>query len=84
MLTHLRNIQGVHEYKDEKGEMSLIEVSAVGLGYRTVRVACLPPQVKDTTLSTAMTQYGEVHAITEEQCSQHYRYKVSNEVAWYK
>jgi hypothetical protein len=30
MQIHLRNIQGVHEYKHENGEMSLVEVSVVG------------------------------------------------------
>jgi hypothetical protein len=50
MFTHPQNIQGTHEYKHANGEMSLVEVSPAGLGYRSVRVAGLPSEVRDTTV----------------------------------
>jgi hypothetical protein len=78
--TYLQNIQGSHEYKHANREMSLVEVSPTGLGYRSVRVAGLPPEVKDTLLSSTMMKYGDVQTITEEQWANHCRYKVSNGV----
>jgi hypothetical protein len=51
MNTHLQNIKESHEYKHANGMISLVEVSPTGLGYRSVRVAELPPNVKDTVLS---------------------------------
>jgi hypothetical protein len=36
MNTHIQNIQGSHEYRHANGELSLVEVSLTGLGYRSV------------------------------------------------
>jgi N-dimethylarginine dimethylaminohydrolase len=60
--------------------MSLVEVSPTGLGYRSVRVAGLPPEVKDTVLSSTMMKYGDVQTITDGQWARYYRYYVSNGV----
>jgi hypothetical protein len=54
MNEHLSQLQGEHEYKLDTGEVSIVTVSAVGLGHRTVRVASLLPEIQDQTLSMSV------------------------------
>jgi len=50
------------------------------MGVRRVRIANLPPEVKEPALRDAMSKYGDVKDIQEEQWSNQYRYKVLNGV----
>jgi hypothetical protein len=75
MTEHLEAIQGTREYKQDNGEVSIVQVRQVGLGYRSVRVASFPPEVQDTALNAVMSQFGEVKMTTEKKWSSTYRYK---------
>ena len=78
MQSILQNIQGQQEYKHDNGEISTVTVELAGMSVRRVRVANLPPEVKEPVLRDAMAQYGDVKDIQEEQWPNQYRYKVSN------
>jgi hypothetical protein len=80
MQSTLQNIQGQQEYKHDNGEISIVKVELAGMGVRRVRVAGLPPEVKEPVLRDAMSKYGDVKDIQEEQWPNQYRYKVSNGV----
>jgi hypothetical protein len=55
-----------------------VKVEIAGLGVKRVRIANLPPEIPDMTIRDALTKYGEVKRITEEQWSRIYRYSVCN------
>jgi hypothetical protein len=74
----MSQLQGEHEYKHVKGEVSIVTVNAVGLGHRRVRVASLPPETQDQTLSMCLSQYGIVKQIREEKWSPQHGYKLSS------
>jgi hypothetical protein len=80
MYEHLPTLQGAHEYKHDNGELSTVQLCAVVLGIRNIRVTSLPPEFPDTTLSAAMSKYGDVKEITSQQWSTQCRYKVPNGV----
>jgi len=80
MQSILQNVQGQKEYKHDIGEISIVKVELAGMGVRRVRVANLPPEVKEPDLRDAMSKYGDVKDIQEEQWPNQYRYKVSNGV----
>jgi hypothetical protein len=67
-------------YKHTKGEISPVKLMLVGMGPRLVRLANLPPELNNTTIRMALSNYGDVHSIQEENWTKHYRYKVSNGV----
>jgi hypothetical protein len=54
------------EYNHVNGEISTVTIERVGMGVRKVRVTNLPTEIKDTVLSTALTIYGDVKNIQEE------------------
>jgi hypothetical protein len=80
MQVHLSSLQGTHEFKHDNGLLSTVQVCAVGLGIRHIRVTSLPPEVTDTALRNVLSKYGEVKGITTQQWSTQYRYKVQNGV----
>jgi len=63
MQSILQNIQGHQEYKHDNGEISIVNVELAGTGVRRVRVAGLPPEVKEPVLRDAMSKYGDVKDI---------------------
>ena len=78
MQTVLRSTAGQLEFQRETGEISIVHVDIAGMGLRKIRIANLPPEVSDKTLTDIMSKYDDVKDITEEQWSQKYRYPVSN------
>jgi hypothetical protein len=66
MMTYTSLLQGHHDYIHDTGEVTPVQVSPIGLGHRTVRVANLPPERSDTVIRTAMELYGDVKTITGE------------------
>jgi hypothetical protein len=50
------------------------------MGIKKIRLACLPPEVKDISIKECMTKYGDVKYIRDELWSSAYRYKVYNGV----
>jgi hypothetical protein len=82
MDNHLERILGQHEFKHANGELSQVGVRQTGLGYRTARVAGLPPEVNDNAIITAMARYGDIKSIKGEMWANHYPYKVSTGVRY--
>ena len=78
MQTVLRSTAGQLEFQRETGEISIVHVDIAGMGLRKIRIANLPPEVSDKTLTDIMSKYDDVKDITEEQWSQKNRYPVSN------
>jgi len=69
----LQNIQGHQEYKHDNGEISIVKVELAGMDVRRVRVVNLPPEVKEPVLRDAVSKYGDVKDIQEEQWPNQYR-----------
>jgi hypothetical protein len=78
MQAILQDIQGQQEYQQDNGEISIVKVELAGMGLRQVGPAGLPPEVKEPVLRDAMSKYGDVKDIQEEQWPNQYKYKVSN------
>jgi hypothetical protein len=78
MMAVLKLVKGHLEYHHENGELSLVKVEIAGLGIKRVRIANLPPETRDRTIRDALTKYGEVKKITEEQWSETYRHPIYN------
>jgi hypothetical protein len=77
MDNHSSRILGQHEYKHPTGEITQIHVKQTGLGYRSVRLTGLPPEVSDSAIITALSRYGEITSPQAEMWTQNYRYKVA-------
>jgi hypothetical protein len=73
MEFHLPRILGHHEFKHPTDEITQITVKQTGLGYRSVRLTGLPPEVNDTAIATSLSRYGDITFITEEFWSSKYR-----------
>jgi len=50
------------------------------MGPRRIQLANLPPELRNTTIRMALSQYGDVQSIQDEAWAKHYRYTVSNGV----
>jgi hypothetical protein len=74
----INNANGQQEYKHENGEISKVQIEHAGMGIRTLRIANLPPEVPNSTISNTLTKYGEIKDIREETWAQSYRYPVAN------
>jgi hypothetical protein len=51
-----------------------------GMGLRRIRLANLPPELSNITIRTAVSKYGEVLSIQDENWTKRYRYTFSNGV----
>jgi hypothetical protein len=78
MMEYTNLQQGYYDCTHDTGEVTQVQVSPIGLGHRTVRVANLHPETSDTAIRTAIEYYGDVKSITDEQWSPTYRYEVAN------
>jgi hypothetical protein len=78
MQTLLSATQGQVDFRHENGEVSKVRIEAVGLGMRRVRVANLPPEVADRTLTVTTGTHYDIHNIEPETWSNAYRYPVAN------
>jgi hypothetical protein len=58
---HLQGLQGTHEFKHDNGILSTVQVYAVGLGIRNIRVTRLLPEVTNAALSSVMSKYGDLN-----------------------
>jgi hypothetical protein len=74
----LQETGGKRDYKPENGEISRVQIEPAGMGIRTLRIAILPPEVTDNTISSILSRYGEVKGVKEEKWSRTYRYKIPN------
>ena len=67
MESILQNIQGQQGNKHDNGEISIVRVELTGMGVRRVRIENLPPELKEPVLRHAMSKYGDVKDIQEEE-----------------
>ena len=72
----LQDTDGHLEYKHDNGEISQVQTQIVGVGTKKIRVANLPPEVKENEIKAHMSKYGEVRSIRDEMRAAAYRYKV--------
>ena len=73
MQSAFQNIQGQQEYKPDNSEISIVTIELAGLCTRHVRVANLPPEMYDSVLRDAMSNYGDVKGIKEDLTDTRYR-----------
>jgi len=76
----LQNTKGACENKHDSGEISHVVVEIAGLGNKRVRLAGLPPEVKEVTIKGNLSKYGDIVNIRDEMWAAAYRYKVHNGV----
>jgi len=74
----LRDTNGTCEYKHDSGEISQVSVEIAGMGTKRIRIAALPPEVKEATIKESLSKYGEIVNIRDEMWAAAYRYKVFN------
>jgi hypothetical protein len=72
----LQDTKGQLEYNHDNGEISQVQTEIAGMGTKKVRVANLPPEVKEYEIKVHMSKYGEVRSIKDEMWAAAYRYKV--------
>jgi hypothetical protein len=53
----LQDMKEQHEYEHEKVEISQVTIEPAGMEMRTVRIAKLPPEVNNRTITNTLTQY---------------------------
>jgi hypothetical protein len=66
------------QYKHSNGEISTVNIEAVGIRKTRIRAANLPPEIPENVLRCALVKYGEVHEITNETWANKYRFPVLN------
>jgi len=76
----LGETNGQAEYKHQNGVLSTVNIAIAGMGTKCVRIANLPPEVKEHAIRTALTPFGTVLAVTAETWPKMYIYKVQNGV----
>lgn len=74
----LQDTGGQMEYKHDNGEITQVNIEIAGMGTKKVRIACLPPEVKENEIRICLSKYGEVRNIRDEMWTSGYRYKVYN------
>jgi hypothetical protein len=80
MQTVFQSTSGQAEFWQDTGEIGLVKIEMSGMGTRRIRIANVPRRKNDTVIQSALSQYGDVKNINEEQWSRMYRYPVSNGV----
>jgi hypothetical protein len=78
-ILHATN--GITEYKHLTGEIFPVRLELAGMGTRCIRLGNLPPEISSSAIRTALTPYGEIQSIHEENWSTNYRYAVSNGIS---
>jgi len=70
----LRETNGQAEYKHHNGVLSIVNIAVAGMGTKHVRIANLPPEVKEHAIRTALTPSGTVLTVIEEMWPNTYIY----------
>jgi len=74
----LQGTNGLLEFRHDNGEISQVRIEHAGMGTRKVRVAGLPPEVKEHSIKECLSNYGDIVSIRDELWAAAYRYKVYN------
>jgi hypothetical protein len=72
--------RGQAEYKYPAGELSMVNIAMAGMGTKRIRVAGLPPEVSNDTLSASLAPYGKTLDVHHETWTRAYKYTVFNGV----
>jgi hypothetical protein len=78
VMNLLQATTGQAECKHHNGEITQVAISVAGMGFKRIRVANLPPEVKEKVLKAVLAPYGTVIDIRKETWSRAYRYVVAN------
>jgi hypothetical protein len=54
------------EYRHYDGEISQVFIDLAGMGIKKIRIAILPPDVKEIMIKECLSKYGEVKSIRVE------------------
>jgi hypothetical protein len=76
----LNSTNGETVYKRTTGEIAPVRLMGAGMGMKRFQLANLPPELPNTTIRNALSQYGDVQSIQDETRAKHFRYTVSNGV----
>jgi hypothetical protein len=76
----LNATNGQTVYKHATGDISPVRLMIAWMGTRRVRLANLSPELPNTTVRNALSQYGDVQSIKDDTGAKHYRYTVSNRI----
>jgi hypothetical protein len=74
----LQRTKGLAEYKHSNGDISKVRIEVAGMGTKRVRIANLPPEIREGKIRAELAYYGEIRDIQEEKWSKAYRYVVAN------
>jgi hypothetical protein len=80
VVNRLHPTAGQEECKHHTVEITQVAISEAGMGFKRIRVANLPPEVKEEVLKAALAPYWTVMDIREEKWSRVYRYVVANDI----
>jgi hypothetical protein len=69
VINLLHATAGQTECNHHTGEITQVAISEAGMGFKRIRVANLPPDMKEEIFKTALAPYGTVIDIREEKCS---------------
>lgn len=70
--------EGETKFRYGNGEQTLIKISKADSPAITVRVFNLPPEVPNSMVTTALTRYGVIHSVRNEQWSTAFPFPVNN------
>ena len=57
---------GLQEYKHTNGELSQVRIEIAGLGTKRIRTANLSPEIPESLIRSALTQFGSIKSIQDE------------------
>jgi len=63
---------------DDNGELSRVCIELADKGTKKIRIAGLPPEVKELTIKECLSKYSEIISIRDELWAAPYRYKAYN------
>jgi hypothetical protein len=72
----LNATNGVTVCKHTTGEISPVRLMIAGMETKRIQLAKLHPELPNTTILNALSQYGYVQSIQDETSAKHYRYSL--------
>jgi hypothetical protein len=66
MQTVFQSTSGQAEFWHDTGKTGLVKIEMSGMGTRRIRITNLPPETNDTVIQSALSKYGEIKDINEE------------------
>jgi len=73
MNTIIRNTEGQLSFRHDNGEISKLFIEIAGMGTKKIRIASLPPEVKENEIRACMSRFGKVKSVRDEVWTSAYR-----------